>query len=65
MVEDVVHKKTGQQTKAIEDMTLDELDEMEDEEDDRILLQYRSGIVDWHIVYSYCTSSQVCISEQS
>jgi hypothetical protein len=41
MVEDVVQKKTGQQTKAIEDMTLDELDEMEDEEDDRILLQYR------------------------
>ena len=45
MVEDVVQKKTGQQTKAIEDMTLDELDEMEDEEDDRILLQYRSGIM--------------------
>ena len=36
-----MREKTGQQSKAIEDMTLDELDEMEDEEDDRILLQYR------------------------
>ena len=53
MVEDVVQKKTGQQTKAIEDMTLDELDEMEDEEDDRILLQYRSGIMAWHTVFMY------------
>ena len=33
--------KTGQETKAIEDMTLDELDELEDEEDDRVLQQYR------------------------
>lgn len=41
MVEDTVREKTGQQTKAIEDMTLDELDEIEDEEDDRVLLQYR------------------------
>ena len=29
--------------KPLEDMTLDELDEMEDEEDERILLQYRSA----------------------
>ena len=41
MLEDTVQTKMGPQTKAIEDMTLDELDEMEDEEDDRILLQYR------------------------
>lgn len=37
-----MQEKTGQQqTKAIEDMTLDELDELEDEEDDRVLQQYR------------------------
>lgn len=43
MVEDTVREKAGQQqqSKAIEDMTLDELDELEDEEDDRVLLQYR------------------------
>lgn len=43
MVEDTVREKAGQQqqAKAIEDMTLDELDELEDEEDDRVLLQYR------------------------
>lgn len=41
LVEDTVRQRTGEETKAIEDMTLDELDEMEDEEDDRVLLQYR------------------------
>ena len=40
-MEDTVQQRTGQQTKAIEDMTLDELDELEDEEDDRMLQQYR------------------------
>lgn len=29
--------------KAMEDMTLDELDELEDEEEERILQQYRWG----------------------
>ena len=42
LVEDTVQERMGQQAKAIEDMTLDELDELEDEEDDRILQQYRS-----------------------
>ncbi len=32
-------KKTG--GKAYDDMTLDELDEFEDEEDDRVMQQYR------------------------
>ena len=41
MVEDAVQQRIGQGSKAIEDMTLDELDEMEDEEDDRVLHQYR------------------------
>ena len=41
MVEETVLSKTGQSSKPIEDMTLDELDELEDEEDDRILQQYR------------------------
>ena len=27
--------------KALEDMTLDELEELEDDEDERVLLQYR------------------------
>ena len=41
-MEDTVQQRIGGQgTKAIEDMTLDELDELEDEEDDRILQQYR------------------------
>lgn len=41
MVEQTVKDKVDGK-KSIEDMTLDELDEMEDEEDERILLQYRS-----------------------
>lgn len=42
MVEETVQRKTGTQVvKAYEDMTLDELEELEDEEDERILLQYR------------------------
>ena len=36
-----MQEKAGSGTKPLEDMTLDELDEMEDEEDERILLQYR------------------------
>ena len=41
MVEDTVQKKAGGGGKAYEDMTLDELDEFEDEEDDRVLQRYR------------------------
>ena len=39
LVEQTIKQKT--QDKAIEDMTLDELEALEDEEDERILLQYR------------------------
>lgn len=46
MVEQTVKDKVDGK-KSIEDMTLDELDEMEDEEDERILLQYR--FVKWTI----------------
>ena len=42
LVEEAVQKKTGATViKAYEDMTLDELEEQEDEEDERVLLQYR------------------------
>lgn len=43
MVEQTVQQKSeeGGGGKALEDMTLDELDEMEDEEDERVLMQYR------------------------
>ena len=42
MVEQTVQEKAEEGGgKPIEDMTLDELDEMEDEEDERVLLQYR------------------------
>lgn len=40
-MEQTVHEKTENQGKNYEDMTLDELDEFEDEEDERILQQYR------------------------
>ena len=39
MLEKTVKEKTG--AKAMEDMTLDELDELEDEEEERILEQMR------------------------
>ena len=43
MVEETVQRKTTgiKVVKAYEDMTLDELEELEDEEDERVLLQYR------------------------
>ena len=41
LVEETVQKKTGNVVKSYEDMTLDELEELEDEEDERVLLQYR------------------------
>ena len=41
MVEQTVQEKVDGKSKALEDMTLDELDEMEDAEDERILFQYR------------------------
>jgi len=39
MLEDTIKAKTGE--KALEDMNLDELDELEDEEEERILLEMR------------------------
>ena len=41
MVEDAIQKRVGGNDKAVEDMTLDELDEIEDEADEKILLEYR------------------------
>lgn len=43
MVEETVQRKTAgiKVVKPYEDMTLDELEELEDEEDERVLLQYR------------------------
>lgn len=40
MVETTI-KDRFKETKAIEDMTLEELEEMEDEEDERVIQQYR------------------------
>ena len=42
LVEQTVKQKTSV-VKNYEDMTLDELDAMEDDEDERVLLQYRYG----------------------
>ncbi|XP_033124923.1 phosducin-like protein 3 [Anneissia japonica] len=39
MMEDKIHKANA--GKSYEEMTLDELDELEDDEDERVLLQYR------------------------
>ena len=39
LLEATIKQKTGE--KALEDMTLDELDELEDDEDERVLLDYR------------------------
>ncbi|CAN7996150.1 unnamed protein product, partial [Ixodes hexagonus] len=41
IVESTVHEKLNGAQKAIEDLSLEELDELEDEEDERFLLQYR------------------------
>lgn len=41
MVEQTVQEKAEGGVKSLEDMTLEELDEMEDDQDERILLQYR------------------------
>ena len=42
LVEDTINKRTGENVvKNYEDMTLDELDEFEDEEDERVLEEYR------------------------
>ena len=41
IVESVVKKYEEGSTKAIEDMTLDELEEVEDDADEAVLLQYR------------------------
>ena len=41
-MDETVNAKMGQTAdKAIEDMSLEELEVMEDEEDERVLLQYR------------------------
>lgn len=52
LLEETVQKKTGNVVKAYEDMTLDELEELEDEEDERVLLQYRSEKKFLSIVHS-------------
>lgn len=45
MVEEAVTKRTGEKVvKNYEDMTLDELEEFEDEEDERVLEDYRCSI---------------------
>ena len=45
LVEETVSKRTGEKVvKNYEDMTLDELDEFEDEEDERVLLEYRLAL---------------------
>ena len=54
MLEQTVQEKVDGKSKAVEDMTLDELDELEDEEDERILHQYRQGFTGVHIHYSNC-----------
>lgn len=41
-MDETVHAKMGKtEDKLVEDMTLEELEAMEDEEDERVLLQYR------------------------
>jgi len=53
MVEQTVKEKVDGKTKPIEDMTLDELDELEDDEDERVLLQYRLvGVREKHCFYN-------------
>ena len=45
MVEQTISKRTGEKVvKNYEDMTLDELEEFEDEEDERVLEDYRYNI---------------------
>ena len=45
MVEEAITKRTGEKVvKNYEDMTLDELEEFEDEEDERVLEDYRCSI---------------------
>ncbi len=53
IVESVVKKYEEGSTKAIEDMTLDELEEVEDDADEAILLQYRYPSLIKYNVYNY------------
>ena len=47
LIEDAVSRRTGEKVvKNYEDMTLDELDEFEDEEDERVLAEYRYALSD-------------------
>ncbi|XP_078037294.1 viral IAP-associated factor [Augochlora pura] len=41
IVENTINEKTGRTTDDLENKTIDELDELEDEEDERVLLEYR------------------------
>jgi hypothetical protein len=41
MIEETIRAKSG--VKKMDDMTLDELDELEDDEDEMVLERYRSG----------------------
>ena len=70
MVEQTVEEKTGAGSKPLEDMTIDELDELEDEEDERILQQYRCVCVCVSIlhtivgmiinqIYVYCRQQRI------
>jgi hypothetical protein len=43
MIEETIRAKSG--VKKMDDMTLDELDELEDDEDEIVLERYRSGRV--------------------
>lgn len=65
LVEDAVQERLGGQgDKAIEDMTLDELEEMEDEADERILLEYRCGLIAVHWVFCVLRCTYVHTSKQ-
>ncbi|KAF7991182.1 hypothetical protein HCN44_002744 [Aphidius gifuensis] len=41
LLENAIDKKTGRETTNLEDKSLDELDELEDDEDEIVLLEYR------------------------
>ena len=58
IVESVVKKYEEGSTKAIEDMTLDELEEVEDDADEAILLQYRyPSVITHNVIILFITST--------
>ena len=64
-MEDAVQKRLGGggegASKPIEDMTLDELEEMEDEADEQILLEYRWEVDSKHSFKLGCTVTVIYI----